>query len=387
MTTIKKPSNLQECRLILVNPSDTSIRGEYRSKQKNKSVYLTTDFQIKEGKLEQGEYMWRKDLTKKEPEFRFMWDKNDESHQGSILRKFLLSHMLVFTEGWQNPNLTQKMFELIDMQTVNEEKYVRVLMINDAINLFKKLDWRQQRDACYAFGGNPSQLTKRELFLDMLDPDTGRLMFYDKTGEVIIDKAADFIEKFGNKDKREQAETEAYCRKAISLDIIRESVTETGSIYTLDGETIASNILGVFSYMRNFPEKYLNQIKKPVDLRDSYAEPDDMDERPITLSEKETYDNFVKASSDKTGGSQDDTGKGSQQEKPKKPTWTIQAYEKMLEGLKKVMDSNKSEAEKKVQSDAIMSKVEECEAALTLANVDIAEVKAKYAALFAPATA
>lgn len=357
MATIKKRA-LKTCILKIQGEKNfsTQIVGQYFSKVSKKTVSLTNDFKIIEGEVPDGTVLWKHPFMSKEQSVTFQYDMNDDTYPQSVLRLFLLSHSSVICEGYHNPNLSNPLFELIDDQSLNEDLYERIISVAKMVNMISNMTWEQQKQVCYTFGGNPQFMSKRELFLDLLDPISGRLMFMDVKAKV--NKCQQFLNKYGNDESRIATEIEMYCRKAIMLDIIGVGTQEGGgSIYTVGGKTVATTEEGLFAYMATNKEIFEQSIQAAVDLRTDEIEPEDLDTPP---QPGDPNNNFIKKS-DKGESEEKKTGE------PLKVDPKEKAYLQALKDYNKMQDSKTPEALKN-------KKLEEMKAGLDIRMNELIEM-------------
>jgi hypothetical protein len=339
---------LQDCIIKPINKSDATVPGRYFDLKERQAVFLTTSYKIRKGEMLPGEHMWNKFLPYKmgDDGYRFQWDQSNPEHEGSILRTFLMRHTLVKVEGYDNPNLRSETFSLVDQLSVNEDLYDRIKEVNRMVNLVNTMSWDEQKDVCYSFGGNPIKLTKRELFLDLLHPATGRLMFQDLSATPIIDKCVDFLNKFGKDNMNEATRIETVCKKAILLGIIVRKASESSTIYLLDGETIANSEEGIIAYMQTNKTKYENQVRKVVEMKDLYAEPEDLDSQPELGS-------FEDAAKRLDKGKKPPEIRTGQIDPPKDGIWTAEQHEALVAQYEK----KKKTPMRKEEKDLLLDKM------------------------------
>jgi len=349
---------LQDCIIKPINESDATVPGRYFDLKERQAVFLTTSFKIRKGELLPGEHMWNLFLPHKQKAgHRFQWDQSNPEHEGSILRTFLMRHTLVKVEGYDNPNLRSETFSLVDQLSVNEDMYDRVKEVNRMVNIINSMSWEEQKDVCYSFGGNPTKLTKRELYLDLIHPISGRLIFQDLAASPIIDKCVDFLNKFGKDNLNEATRIETICKKAIILGIIVRKASESSTIYLLDGETIANSEEGVIAYMQTNKSKYENQVKKVVEMKDLYSEPEDLDSQP-------SLGTFADAAKKLEKGKTPPAIRTGNTEPPADNVWTVEQHEALVAQYEKTKRTPKAKEEKALLLDKMSDLITTAEESL-----------------------
>ena len=201
---------------------------------------------------------------------------DNEEHPGSIMRAFMLNANNVTSDAYENKNLRNAMFKLVDNQSVNEDVYNRIVALAKMTLVVLDKTYQELVDICFAFGGYPNKMTKRELFVDLLHPLSGRLLVYDpKTG---LDNCRMFMKKFNEIDDDNMVEINV--RKAMAANII----TQKESLYMLDGDPLGSNLQEVVYYMVSKPHIYKGKIKAAIEMKGELEDPEDLDTVPTKMA-------------------------------------------------------------------------------------------------------
>lgn len=253
-------------QVIRIRPKTSKnivLPGCYRHRDLKRNVYLTSAGDvIKDRDLLVTERYDDVSFTKQKTEHVIEWDADDNSAEGRSyagkmqnIKWFYENHPMIEVVGGNNKYLQQDLFILEnvnDIQQANRDEIKEKIRI---CNLIQSYDYDTQKDLCYAFGGNPASMTQDELFIDLLDFETGRALINWDT-----------FEQYWNPSLNRDIEYVVIAKKAIAFDIIQTR----NNNYVIGQEVIGanSNFDSVIAYLKASPNRF-DFVKNEVYRKDA----------------------------------------------------------------------------------------------------------------------
>ena len=117
--------------------------------------------------------------------YNFDWTDIDTSNaletalmdRDNAVIEFWANHPLIKPTFQDNPNLKGAPSFIMSIKESNETKsYDDICKAIEISNAFMDMKLADQRDMCYYFGGNPTEMSPEQLVIDMIDPNVGRIL-------------------------------------------------------------------------------------------------------------------------------------------------------------------------------------------------------------------
>ena len=175
---------------IVVAPGlspNSMLMGQYSISGKVKTLTMNGDVLNKSLAYTDIEKRFMMDFSKHNPSlnYNFDWsdvDKDDAASDINMGREkaiidFWANHPLVKPTFQENPNLKGAPNFIMSIKESNENKlYDDIITAIEISNAFLDMKLSEQRDMCYYFGGNPTEMSPEQLVIDMIDFNSGRIL-------------------------------------------------------------------------------------------------------------------------------------------------------------------------------------------------------------------
>lgn len=261
-------------RKVILRPlntvGDILFSGNYYDNSRGEHVNLLmkpTHGVLIDGKVELPMLALMFDFNQENREMEFELDKDNKRDQEFYER--LCFHNNVRPSHVHNPNLINPLFELIDEGERHSSEATLVKQKISVGNIVTNISTEKQVDICFAFGGYPVGMTEDELILDLLHPQTGRLLVGSHTvAGKPMDKAAYFLLMW---EKQEQGESDEMMlailiKKALGLpeDIRPITHAEGEDVYKVVGKLAGRTEEAVMAYLKE-NKQAASYVKSIVD--------------------------------------------------------------------------------------------------------------------------
>lgn len=300
--------------------SSIGLSGEYK-RENGTMVRLTTYDKVIENKpLGPAEKLFRMYFSDSNPEYVLNYDEEEPEDRKLIL--FWRQHPIIKCEG--NPNLRRAIFTLENRKDEEDSK-VKILKSKGIVyNLVNNCSLEEMRDIAFLVGLNPIDKTSEEIFINLIDFETGNLM-QDPS-------------KFLNTYKLPDTHYQVIAKKAIALGIIETRK----DFYYIKHEMIGAKFTDVLAYCKKNKKMYEEYIRKEVAKQDEL--PLDYD-KPV----KEMVGKFSKKLKYEEDQFDDEDKKIRVRAKELKiGTWHMKSLSNLEKEIKEIEEKQKQEKEQEV---------------------------------------
>jgi hypothetical protein len=273
---------------IVIKPIDsTSITlfGEYRDPDLGEVLILDMNGEVHKGDLPLTKKRFMHNFNKQNDElkYNFSW-KDDPKSEGKIeeikrqkeekILFYWKNHPYIKVEG----NETKKYKPLFSLEVVQDmqARDFEILKTKGLVfNTLNGVDMATMRSICFMFGGDPSNMSEHELFIDLVDFKEGRLMIGERPKE--------FLNKW-DKESNPDMEYIVNVKKAITYKIIETK----NNAYFIGNQVIGTDVDVVISYMKSNTETYEKFVKEQVLKKESQ-----LYQEEVAAQKKKTQENFM----------------------------------------------------------------------------------------------
>lgn len=253
---------------IVVAPGlspNSMLMGQYSISGKVKTLTMNGDVLNKSLAYTDIEKRFMMDFSKHNPSlnYNFDWsdvDKDDAASDINMGREkaiidFWANHPLVKPTFQENPNLKGAPNFIMSIKESNENKlYDDIITAIEISNAFLDMKLSEQRDMCYYFGGNPTEMSPEQLVIDMIDFNSGRILKTENRDKFLL--VAD--------TKTDKVNIEIETRRAIATGVITKN---DGNYFLPSGTQIGKTEKDCIMYMNaNHNDlKYITEQAKQAD--------------------------------------------------------------------------------------------------------------------------
>lgn len=263
-----------------------TLQGSYYDKVSRKHLYCCENGKRVISDFEQdGSYKQFDVLLDDASVYTLEYDDNNPYECAVV--DFYMNHPLVQTEGHQNPNLINGLFNCVLQHKIVDNE---VSNMNENLDVAIKclaLSFEEKSDLAFALGIDARGLTHKELVSRLIGPNL--------TGDAVTRKNvfAHFYES-ADTDRK----VKVYAQKAITLGIIK---LENG-YYRVGGRTLGSNERDVIDMCQSDKDFFYGFIKVEVDKHVSAPSEklDDMSKEDVTEVVAEKIQEIKKSRTRKT---------------------------------------------------------------------------------------
>jgi hypothetical protein len=196
-------------------------------------------------------------------------DYDDSNPFEMAVVDFYMNHPLVQTEGHQNSNLINGLFNCVLQHKIVDNEVATLTENLDVALKCLALSFEEKADLAYALGIDARGLTHKELVSRLIGPNL--------TGDAITRKNV-FVHFYESADT--DRKVKVYAQKAITLGIIK---LENG-YYRVGGRTLGSNERDVIDMCQSDKDFFYGFIKVEVDkvITEPSKKLDDMSKEDVT---------------------------------------------------------------------------------------------------------
>jgi hypothetical protein len=266
---------IREISITPIGMADTNIAfsGSFYDTDARTQVHLLENFVIvRDRPVAAHERIFQHNFSVGAPVWRMKWDDTDaKSKLQNPWIDQLKRHPLLVADG--NPNLKKMLFLFENKDEVRKEKVHGIKIKLTVGNIINNLTIAEMRDAAYKVGLNPTSMPLEEIYVALIDFNSGALMKDQKTG-------LEFINNF----KAEDSQFFVIGRKAILLGVISE---DTSGMITINDTVVGKGMDNLIAYFKQHPEIYNNYVRKEVAKRDILTADHQKKVSEVLLGQKE----------------------------------------------------------------------------------------------------
>ncbi len=222
-------------------------------KQPGEAVTLTMDGSVIFGALSQNQKKLLFKFGSYNQKYVSVHDTNivGQAEKAEAEKKFWLNHPGVKTKGGHNQYLSNELFHMEIVEDLEKDSYEKSAKRLQVMNLVNNLDKKTRYDLCFFFGGNPTDKKDWQIWSDLIDINSGRLIH----DENIIK----FFEMMKD-EKKEELMDRTIIKKAIHYGII---LTESNKYWTKQRDLLGMSEDDILLHYKNNSESF-NFIKQEV---------------------------------------------------------------------------------------------------------------------------
>ncbi len=252
----------QTIRIRPKHSKNIVLQGCYLHKTLKRMVYLTRGGDVvRDRDLLPTERVENIGFTQAKTEHVIEWDVDMNSPEGrsrsgkdTAIKLFFEEHPHIEIVGGVNKFMQQDFFTFENINDITERSVTEIKEKIRIANIIQSYDYATQKDVSFAFGGNPTDMTQAEVFVDLLHGDTGRAILNWST-----------FEKKWNPELNKDIPYVVIAKKAIAFGVIETR----NNNYVLGQEIVGAgdNFDSVVGYLKVSPARF-EYVKHEVQLRD-----------------------------------------------------------------------------------------------------------------------
>lgn len=269
---------MKQTLIITPNPDNKSATFTAAYKKDGKDVFITADpWGVHYGELPANKRPFRVQFGKYNSEYKINWDWDNlkDAQTRKIqedVKQLLKCHPHMEVEGFANPNLINPMFYLRVLEDVEKKTYSLNKLFLQVINLVDNMTFKAKKDLVFFFGGNPTEFTEEQVWLDLIGFASGRLL---------NENNANIFMKSITPGQQAENNMRVYIKKAIHYQII---VTKDNKYWSKQNDLLGVTEDFVYQYYHGQPELY-DFLKREVNKKEGIEEDviSEPDTDPATL--------------------------------------------------------------------------------------------------------
>ena len=252
----------QTIRIRPKHSKNIVLQGSYLHKTLKRMVYLTRGGDVvRDRDLLPTERVENIGFTQAKTEHVIEWDVDTNSAEGrsrvgkdNAIKLFFEEHPHMEIVGGNNKFMQQDFFTFENINDITERNVTEIKEKLRIANIIQSYDYATQKDVSFAFGGNPTDMTQAEVFVDLLHGETGRALLNWDT-----------FEKKWNPELNKDISYVVIAKKAIAFGIIETR----NNNYVLGQEIVGAgdNFDSVVGYLKVSPSRF-EFVKHEVQLKD-----------------------------------------------------------------------------------------------------------------------
>lgn len=232
----------------------TVLPSSYIDKETSKNFYLIDNGRTVVTTLTDSDRMHKFQSLRGEPiEVNISEEKTTGVGAKPSVLLFLKNHPAIRTDGYENKNLVEPLFELVIKSDKINLEFQRLMERLEVLKTISSMDHAELYDAAFAIGGNPRGMEPNELFLFMV-------------GSHLDGRAMDFRFDFMNlaKLRSEERVARVYAYKAIEYGIVQKQ----DSVFKVSGQIAGTSVDDVVGLFLGNTDMFNNYVKPEVDKHD-----------------------------------------------------------------------------------------------------------------------
>lgn len=229
---------------------NVSIVGSYRDKLTDKELYLMMSGKKVVTTLNETDRVFQYTF---EEGFPLTLSLDNEDFQEQTVIDFWKNHPLVFSDGYNNPNLISQQFKFEIKEEKIQSEYTELLGRLECIGQVSNMTYAEQLNLAFALGSDPRTMSPMEVYL--------HLVGLTLNGIAIARK--DYVKNFLSVRSNERIAT-VYANKAITYKIIEKD----GPVYKIAGRNAGTTMDAVVAMILSDVDMFTNYIKPEVDKYD-----------------------------------------------------------------------------------------------------------------------
>jgi len=230
---------------------NVSIVGSYRDKVTDKEVFLMMSGKKVVSTLNESDRVFHYTFEEGYP-LTLTFD--DERFEEQAVIEFWKNHPLVYSDGYNNPNLISQQFKFEIKEEKVQTEYNELIARLECVSQVSNMTHQEQINLCFALGSDPREMSSKEVYLHLI----GLTM----NGIAIARK--DYVKSFLTVRSAERIAT-VYANKAIAYKLIAKE----GSVYKVAGRNAGMTVDAVVAMILADTELFENYIKPEVDKIDA----------------------------------------------------------------------------------------------------------------------
>jgi hypothetical protein len=230
---------------------NVSIVGSYRDKFTDKEMYLMMSGKKVVTTLNENDRVFQYTF---EEGFPLTLSFDNEKFEEQAVIEFWKNHPLVFSDGYNNPNLISQQFKFEIKEEKVQSEYNELLGRLECIGHVSNMTYQEHINLAFALGSDPREMSPMEVYL--------HLVGLTLNGIAIARK--DYVKNFLSIRANERIAT-VYANKALAYKVIDKE----GSVYKIAGRNAGTTIDAVVAMILSDVDLFENYIKPEVDKMDA----------------------------------------------------------------------------------------------------------------------
>lgn len=230
---------------------NVSIVGSYRDKSTDREVFLMMSGKKVVTILNETDRVFQYTF---EEGFPLTLNFDSERFEEKAVIDFWKNHPLVFSDGYNNPNLISQQFKFEIKEEKIQTEYNELVGRLECIGQVSNMTYAEQLNLAFALGSDPRDMSPMEVYL--------HLVGLTLNGIAIARK--DYVKNFLSVRANERIAT-VYANKAIAYKIIEKD----GPVYKIAGRNAGTTIDAVVAMILSDGDLFENYIKPEVDKLDA----------------------------------------------------------------------------------------------------------------------
>lgn len=230
---------------------NVSIVGSYRDKVTDKEMFLMMSGKKVVSMLNEKDRVFQYTF---EDGYPLTLTFDDERFEEQAVIEFWKNHPLVFSDGYENPNLVSQQFKFEIKEEKIQTEYTELISRLECISQVSTMSLQEQINLTFALGSDPREMSPMEVYLHLIGLTLNGIAIARK----------DYVKNFLRVRGAERIAT-VYANKAIAYKII----TKEGSVYKVANRNAGTTIDAVVAMILADTELFENYIKPEVDKVDA----------------------------------------------------------------------------------------------------------------------
>jgi hypothetical protein len=227
-----------------------SIVGSYRDKSTDKEMFLMASGKKVVTTLNENDRVFQYTF---EEGFPLTLNFDSERFEEQAVIEFWKKHPLVFSDGYDNPNLISQQFKFEIKEEKIQTEYSELLGRLQCIGQVSNMTFQEQMNLAFALGSDPREMSPMEVYL--------HLVGLTLNGIAIARK--DYVKTYLSVRANERIAT-VYANKAMAYKIIQKD----GPVYKIGGRNAGTTMDAVVAMLLADTDTFENYIKPEVDKYD-----------------------------------------------------------------------------------------------------------------------
>jgi len=228
-----------------------SIVGSYRDKSTDKEMFLMASGKKVVTTLNENDRVFQYTFEEGFP-LTLSFDSDRFEEQAVI--EFWKKHPLVFSDGYDNPNLISQQFKFEIKEEKIQTEFTELLNRLQCIGQVSNMTYQEQMNLAFALGSDPREMSPMEVYLHLIGLTLNGIAIARK----------DYVKTYLSVRANERIAT-VYANKAMAYKIIQKD----GPVYKIGGRNAGTTMDAVVAMLLADTDTFENYIKPEVDKYDA----------------------------------------------------------------------------------------------------------------------